>query len=109
MKKDIPKDLLKTEYRKEMWRNAKKIADKIEKIIPISKAYVMGSFIAKKIRPADVDFIMLLKTPEKKKNAEWALDLVIVPDNKYGESVLADDDKWVKQRYREKSVMIRVK
>ncbi len=45
-----------------MWANSKKIIKQIEKILPISSAYLLGSFTAKKKRPADVDFIILLKT-----------------------------------------------
>ena len=56
----IPKKLLRSKYRKEMWRNSHKIIKKLEEIIPISEAYVLGSFTTKKRRPADVDFIVLL-------------------------------------------------
>ena len=109
MKKEIPKELLETEYRRAMWKNATRIFSRIEKVIPIREAYVMGSFTAKKTRPADVDFMLLLKTSEKDKNAKWSLDLVIVPDNKYGKAVSADNDKWVKQRYGKKAVRIIMK
>lgn len=55
-----------------------------------------------------MDFIVMLKTPAERKNAKWSVDLVIVPDNKYGEKVLEDNKKWVKQRYGSKSGHIRL-
>lgn len=81
----IPKELLKSEYRKEMWENSKKIIKKIKKTLPISSAHLLGSFTTKKRRPADVDFILLLKLKEKNENSKWSVDLVLAPDNKYGE------------------------
>ena len=60
---------------------------------------VLGSFSTKKTRPADVDFIVLLKTPEQKKKTKWSVDLVIAPDNEYGKFVLKDADLWTKEKY----------
>ena len=71
---------------------------KLEKILPISSVHVLGSFTTKKTRPADVDFIVFVKTKEKG-NKKWAVDLTIAPDNEYGNSVLKDSDKWVKEKY----------
>ena len=109
VKKELPKELLANEYRRVMWKNAKRIFSRIEKVIPIREAHVMGSFTVKKTRPADVDLMLLLKTPEKDKSAKWSLDLVIAPDNRYGKAVSADNDKWVKQRYGKKAVRIKIK
>lgn len=109
MKKGIPKKLLTSGYRRAMWKNAARILSKIEKAIPIREAYVMGSFTAKKARPADVDFMVLLKTPEKNKDVKWAVDLVIVPDNAYGKSVAADNARWIKQRYGKRAARIKIK
>lgn len=108
MKKQPPKHLLKSEYRKEMWRNAESIVRKIEKVLPISEMHLMGSFNSKKSRPSDVDFMVLLHTPANNKK-NWSLDLVIAPDNKHGREVLEDNKKWVRQRYGKKSGYIRWK
>ena len=94
----IPKKLLSSKHRREMWKNSLAILKKIEKVIPVSEAYVLGSFTTKKTRPADVDFILLLKTKERQ-NAKWSLDLVFAPENKYGKFLLEDADKWVKEKY----------
>ncbi|TSC79371.1 MAG: hypothetical protein G01um101425_651 [Candidatus Peregrinibacteria bacterium Gr01-1014_25] len=106
--KDAPRPLLNSSYRKKMWRNAKAILEDIEKVIPISEAHLMGSFTTKKRRPADVDFILLLKTP--KGSGHWSIDLVIAPDNGEGEHVLEDAKKWMKQKYgAKKSGFFRLK
>lgn len=110
MKVDIPKKLLKSKYRREMWRNSKKIIKILEKVLPISEIYLMGSFTTKKTRPADVDFTVLLKTKERNPKRKWSVDLVIAPDNKYGQFVLEDGDKWVKEKYGlDKSTMVRLR
>jgi predicted nucleotidyltransferase len=67
MRNKIPKKLLKSSYRKEMWKNVEKVVARIEKVLPISSMHLVGSFAAKKRRPADVDFIVLLHTPKHKK------------------------------------------
>lgn len=106
----IPKGLLNSKYRKEMWKNVQDVAGKIEKLLPVQSIYVLGSFTTKKTRPADVDFIFLIMLKEKNKNAKWSMDLTIAPDNKYGRFMLTDADKWVKEKYgMEKSVMIKLK
>jgi hypothetical protein len=104
----IPKKLLSSEYRRQAWGNAQSIIAKIEKVLPISEVHVMGSFTTKKRRPADVDFMVLLTTPSKKKN--WSVDLVIAPDNKHGEYVKKDAELWLKQKYGAKgTAMIRLR
>ncbi|MEK7078155.1 MAG: hypothetical protein AAB911_01165 [Patescibacteria group bacterium] len=106
----INKKLLGSKYRREMWQNSKNIIKKLEKVLPISEAYLMGGFTTKKPRPADVDFIILLKIKDKNHKAKWSVDLVIAPDNKYGQFVLEDGDKWVKEKYGlDKSTMIRIR
>lgn len=106
--KDVPKKLLQSKYRKTMWRNAKAVVKKLSKVLPISEAYVMGSFTTKKSRPADVDFMLLLKT-KKGTEENWSLDLVIAPDNKHGQEVVRDADLWVKEKYGlNKSTMLRI-
>ncbi len=106
----IPKTLLSSKYRKEMWKNVQDVAGKIEKLLPVKSIYVLGSFTTKKTRPADVDFIFFITLKEKNKNSKWSMDLTIAPDNKYGRFMLADADKWVKEKYgMDKSVMVKLK
>jgi len=102
---EVSKELLKTKYRKEMWRNVVGVIKKLEGIISVSEAYLLGSFVTKKRRPADVDFIFLVKT-DKNKNERWSLDMVISPDNDYGKLVLEDAEKWMKQKYGTKNYAI---
>lgn len=93
----IPKELLSSEYRRTLWKQTQRILKKVD--LPISRLHVMGSFVTKKRRPADVDFIVLLRTPEKNKKAEWSVDFVIAPDNAYGRRVEKDAKLWVEQKY----------
>ena len=102
--KQIPKELLKSKYRKYMCNNSIKIIKKIEKILPITSAYLLGSFTTKKRRPADVDFIILLNT-KTKTHSKWSVDLVISPDNNYGKYIVNDADKWMKSKYGKKNSM----
>lgn len=103
----IPKKLVRTKYRKVMWKNTEEIFKKLEEIIPISEAYILGSFTTKKRRLADVDFIVLINVDNKNydKKERWCLDLVISPDNNYGNQVLEDAQKWMKQKYGSKNYM----
>lgn len=110
MKNKIPQSLLRTATRKELWKNAQRIMEKIEKVIPVSSAHLLGSFTTAKKRPADVDFILLLKAGEKNARANWSVDLVIAPDNASGERTLEDAKQWMKQKYgAKKSAVIRLK
>lgn len=105
----IPKELLNSKYRIGMWKNSQKIIKKLEKILPISSAYLLGSFTTKKKRPADVDFIILLRIRDKSKD-NWSVDFVVAPDGKHGEFVLEDAKKWMKQKYgMKKSAVIKLK
>jgi len=104
--KKLPKELLNSKYRKEMYKKAEDIMKKLENILPVSSVYLLGSFTTKKRRPADVDFMILLKTKENKKNSKWAVDLALVPDNRYGDSVLKDTRKWMKQKYGSKKTEV---
>lgn len=104
----IPKKLLASSYRKNLWKNSTKIIKQIEKTIPISSAYLLGSFSSTKKRPADVDFILLLKT-KKNSKSNWSVDMVISPENAHGDSILADAKKWMNQKYgSKKSAVIKL-
>ena len=110
MHQNIPRTLLNSRHRKELYLNAKRIIKRVEKTLPISSAYLMGSFTTKKKRPADVDFIILLQTKERNKDSKWSVDLVIAPENRYGNVVLEDTKKWMKQKYGSKrSAVIKLK
>ena len=98
MKLKEPKNLTKGKFRKIMWKNAAKALEKIGEVLPISSAYLVGSFSTKKQRPADVDCIILLKTKELE-NSKWSLDLVIAPENKFGQEVVEDTRKWMTEKY----------
>lgn len=110
MQNNIPKKLLSSRYRKEMWKNASHIVKEIEKILPVASAHLLGSFTTKKKRPADVDVILLLKIKDRNANGDWSIDLVIAPDNKHGNFVVEDAKKWMKQKYgAKKSAFIQLK
>ena len=100
----MPKNFLKNNYRKEMRYNAKKVIKKLEKILNISEIYLLGSFVTKKRRPADVDIIILLKTKHLSQKSKWAVDFVVTPSNKFGEETLKDAEKWMKQKYGYKNM-----
>lgn len=102
----IPKELLNTKYRKDLWKETQKIIKKLK--VPISELYLLGSFVTKKKRPADVDFIVLAKTQENK-NTRWSVDFVIAPNNKHGTRVLEDARLWMKQKYGKKFGVIKLK
>ncbi len=88
--KKLPKELLNSKYRKEMYKKAEDIMKKLENILPVSSVYLLGSFTTK----------------ENKKNSKWAVDLALVPDNRYGDSVLKDTRKWMKQKYGSKKTEV---
>jgi hypothetical protein len=109
MPKAIPKELLRSKYRREMWRHARVVMGRLEKMLPISEVYLRGSFTTKKKRPADVDFIVMLKARSSKK-AKWSVDFVVIPDDRFGQAVIKDADLWMKQKYgTKKSAFIQLK
>ncbi len=108
--KNIPRGLTKSAYRKEIWKKSLYVVKKLEKTLPISSVHLLGSFTTRKKRPADVDFILLLKIKDKTPNSKWSVDLVLAPDNKHGNFILEDARKWMGQKYgSKKSAVIRLK
>ncbi len=95
----IPSAFLRSNYRKGMWRNAQRVIHKLEKVLPVNAVYLRGSFASRKKRPADVDFIVLLKTKAPAKKSKWSVDFVVCPDNEYGALVVEDASKWMRQKY----------
>lgn len=72
--------------------------------------YLRGSFATQKKRPADVDFIFLIKTKSARKRSKWSVDFVVCPDNAYGSIIVKDAGKWMWQKYGTKNVtFIRLK
>lgn len=92
-----------------MWQNAQVILSRLNKVLPISSVYVIGSFASQKRRPADIDFVIMLKTKSKNKKEKWSFDLLLGPDNDYGSLQLEDYRLWMKQKYgAKKSTVIKV-
>jgi hypothetical protein len=109
MENKIPKNLLKSAYRKELWKNAQVVVRKVEKALPISSVHIIGSFASRKRRPADIDFVVMLQTKNKNK-AKWSFDLLIAPDNKYGKYIFEIYKKYMKQKYgAKKSTVLRLR
>ena len=73
--------------------------------------HLLGSFTTAKMRPQDIDVIILVKTKLKnRKKEEWSVDFQIVPDNKYGEWMLEECRKWMKHKYgAKKSTVVKLK
>ena len=106
--KSLPKRLLTSKYRKQMWETTQAVYKDIAKALPISEVHVVGSFTTKKKRPADVDYMILLKTP-KHKNKKWCIDLAICPDNKFGKEVVKDAQRWAEEKYgKKKCISLRI-
>jgi hypothetical protein len=94
----IPKKLLSSPQRKEMWKDASKIIKKLDKSIKFSEIYSIGSFVSKKRRPADIDFTIVAKI-KSKNNPCWPIDIVIVPKSDKTDIYIKDIEKWMKSRY----------
>ena len=106
----VPRRLLRSKYRKTLWSQAQQVLQALERSIPVSRAYVLGSFTTKKRRPADVDLIILLQTPKKSRAKNWSVDLVLTSEGDHGNWVLEDARKWMKQKYgARKSAVIKVR
>ncbi len=85
------------EYRTLMWQKSKEIVNKIKSVLDIEKIIVLGSFMTEKTRPADVDFIILLKTSDQTEN--WSTDIVFAPNNPFGKTTIEDAQKWMEEKY----------
>lgn len=88
---------LDNEYRKFIWDKSKHLINKISTVIDIDKVVVLGSFTTKKERPADVDFIVMIKT--KDSGEDWSTDIQFVPSTKFGEETITDAEKWMEEKY----------
>lgn len=90
--------LLTDEYRKNLWAKAQEVLAKLKQVLPISKITVLGSFCTSKSRPADVDFMVLVRTESE---GEWAVDFVLAPDNSHGNEIVKDAVSWMREKYGE--------
>lgn len=85
-----------SEYRKLMWEKSRELVDKISNVVDIEKIILLGSFTTNKERPADVDFIVMVKT---KDTEDWSTDIQFVPSNKFGDETIEDAKKWMEEKY----------
>lgn len=90
-------ELLTNDYRKLIWEKSKDLISKIATVINIEKVVVLGSFTTNKERPADVDFIVMIKTTNKQDN--WSTDIQFVPSTKFGQDTIDDGKKWMEEKY----------
>jgi hypothetical protein len=103
----IPKDLLKSKYRQDMWREVLPSLQKMIKNLPVEEVHVIGSFSSKKRRPADVDFMVMFKVKPSKKNKKWSFDFIVAPNNSHGQFVYNDVKTWMRQKYGAKNFDIK--
>ena len=103
----IPKRLLKSKQRKEMWKEASRMLKKLDKQFNFSEIYAVGSFVSDKKRPADIDFTVVTKM--EKNNSAWPIDIVIVPKTDDSNYYIKDISKWMKQRYKKGCEPIKLK
>lgn len=87
---------LQNDYRLKNWEKSKDILEKISKVIPIESVLVLGSFMTKKDRPADVDFIVMIKTKESE---DYSTDIQFVPSNFFGDRTIEDAKNWMSEKY----------
>jgi len=98
--KDLPANLLASDYRQHAWEKARLTIERLSWVMPLKAVFVLGSFTTDKLRPADVDFIVLIEVADDEhQEKSWSVDLVISPANKYGTAVLQDAKIWAEEKY----------
>lgn len=97
--KELPKKYLSTKDRQEMWKDSKKILNKIDKELNFSEIYVVGSMISNKKNPEDIDFAIITKVKNKKSNPSYPVDLIILPENEDLDDYLVFFEKFMKKKY----------
>lgn len=90
---------LGTPYRRRVWEKSMEILEKVSSVIDIDGAVVLGSFTTEKERPADVDFIVMVRTKDEEE--DWSTDMQFVPNNAQGRSVVEDARRWMEEKYGE--------
>ena len=88
---------LNNSYRSFIWNKSSELIKKLSTVIDIDKVIVLGSFTTEKERPADVDFIVMIKTKDKSEN--WSTDIQFVPSTTFGEETIVDAKKWMEEKY----------
>lgn len=96
--------LLNNEYRKLIWNKSKELINKISTVVDIEKVIVLGSFTTEKTRPADVDFIVIIKTKDNQEN--WSTDIQFVPSTTFGDNTIEDAKKWMNEKYGDNKYQI---
>ena len=89
-------EYLDNDYRKHIWDKSKDLIFKISSVLDIQKVIILGSFTTKKERPADVDFIIMIKLSDSE---DWSTDLQFVPNNKFGNETIKDAEIWMSEKY----------
>ena len=107
--KNIPKKYLSTKDRKEMWKESKKIIEKIEKSCKFKEVYAVGSMISKKKKVNDIDFVVIAKVKSKESNSAFPVDLLILPENVDTKEYLEFFNKYMKKKYGSSFKPVRLK
>ena len=103
----IPKKLLNTKQRKQMWKDGSRIVKRLDKILNFSEIYAIGSFFSHKKNPYDIDFTLVAKI--KKDNNAWPIDLVIVPEGEKTKKHIKFCEDWMNKKYGKNAKVIKLK
>ncbi|MBW3004084.1 nucleotidyltransferase domain-containing protein [Candidatus Woesearchaeota archaeon] len=103
--KNMPKKYLNTKDREEMWKEAKKILNKLEP--DLEEVYAVGSVISNKKSPGDIDFAIVTKS--KKQNPCFPVDLLIVPQGEDAKEYLEYIEKYMKKKHGKAFKPVRLK
>ncbi len=107
---EVPEEMLDSKERRQMWKKSREILEKLEKILPVSSVYLLGSFTTVKKDPADIDVVLVVKTDPDIFDEKWSLDIQLVPDNKYGKWMLGECNEWMEKKYgKDKCTLIKLK
>lgn len=97
--KDLPEKYLDTEDRKEMWSDAKKVIEKVDKELDLSEVYAVGSMVSDKKDPNDIDFAIVTKVKSSKSNSAYPVDMIILPENEDIDEYLEFFEEYMKKKY----------
>ncbi len=107
---NMPDEMVDSEERKQMWEKSRQVLEKLEKMLPVSSVYLLGSFTTMKKDPADIDVVLVVKTDPSMTDEKWSLDIQLVPDNKYGKWMLDECNEWMENKYgKNKCALIKLK
>ena len=97
--KELPEKYLSTKVRQDMWKDAKKILNKVDKELDLSEVYVVGSMVSNKKDPADIDFAIITKVKSNKSNSAYPVDFIILPENEDLPEYLEFFEEYMKKKY----------